>query len=156
MSRGTVIVLMVLAGVGTAAAGYHWFLPLMKFICVGAFPQFVRFHSGAEQLARDSFATAAGLAGASVPLAALVGLGFARKGRYGKLFGPALLMALLAFVAVLLVYRHEMQAFGSTTGELFGIFQDSRRSLALNPLTRAALIAAVASLGYGVFEWLTG
>ncbi len=144
-------ILLMAAGAG-AAAGYHYFLPLMKFVCVGVFPTFVGVHAGAAKLARWSFTVGAGLALACVPLATLCAQRFAKRSRYDRAVGKALLMGVVGFFAAMIYYRYEMTAFGSSTSELYLLLTDSKKHLIFNPLTKIALLSGGCSLGYGVLK----
>ncbi len=160
LPRGFVILLCLLfAGTG-GWAGHRYFEHTVDFMNAGSVTLLVRFHGDARELARYSFAVAAGLLALSVPLSALVAARLRGRAKYVEPMLVGLLIGLLTTSAALLYYRHEMQSLGIKFGELLSVMRDSRREIALNPLTRSLLIGAaltmVGGLARGLVSPLTG
>ena len=124
------------------ALGGHWaFEPLLRRVCVGVFPQIVALSTDAQQVAHWSFTCSMAAFGVSIPIAARLAQVPSRKSSVAAHAVRALLVGALCFILAGLHYRHEMTKGWAFTREMFGIWGDTQLSLALNPLTRMALIA---------------
>lgn len=143
--------MLMVAAIG-AYAGHWYFEPLMKFICVGAFPKFVWYSTDAAKLARLSFTVASGLALACVPLGTLLAQRFARRSRYDRVVGKTLLLGVIGFGVAAFYYRYQMTQLGASTSEFLQILSDSKRQLILNPLTKIALASGASALAYGLLK----
>ncbi|MEW6303149.1 MAG: hypothetical protein AB1705_06750 [Verrucomicrobiota bacterium] len=156
MTRGWLWICALVAAAGGAVGGYHLYAPLLKLVVVGAFPYFLKLSSDGAKLAQTSFCVAFALALVSVVLGGLFALRGAKKGRYQLVLFKALLAGATGFAGAVLYYRYQMDVFGARMGEVFDFMRDSRLTLALNPLTRIALISAASALGYGFLKGTLG
>lgn len=139
-----------LALIAGALAGFRGFEPLLRRVCVGVFPQIVALSADALLLAHLSFTLSTALFGGALPVAVMLARVSSRKTSAAAHAARALIVGSLCFVLAGLHYRHEMNQGWAYTREIFGIWGDTQMSLALNPLTRMALIAAIGVMAYGL------
>ncbi|MBC8002149.1 MAG: hypothetical protein H7X97_06135 [Opitutaceae bacterium] len=133
-----------------ALAGYFGFEPLLRRVCVGVFPQVLTLSTDALRLARVSFTLSTALLGLTLPVAVMLARSASRKSPAAAHAARAITVGSLCFVLAGLHYRHEMNKGWAYTREIFGIWGDAWMSMAMNPLTRMGLIAAVGVLAYGI------
>lgn len=131
---------------GSSWASYQYFKDVAAFVCVGSFPQLVKFSADAYSLARVSFAISAGLLAFSISLSALMAGRFRAKAAYSQPFLAASIIGIGMAGLALGYYRQEMHSMGLRVGEFLAIMRDSRYQLALNPLSRSLLFAGALTL----------
>jgi hypothetical protein len=150
LPRGFVILLCFLFAGAGGWAGHRYFDQAVDFMNAGSVSLLVRFHGDARELARYSFAIAAGLLALCVPLSALLAARFRSRARYVEPLLAGLLIGLLTTGAALLFYRQEMRSIGIKVGELLSVMRDSKREIVFNPLTRSLLVGAALTMVGGL------
>jgi hypothetical protein len=160
LPRGLVILFCLLSTAAGGWAGHRYFDEAVRFITTDSVALMVRFHDDAHDLAHISFAVAAGLLALSIPVSALLAGRFRARGNYLPFLLLLVLIGMATSGAAMLYYKNEMQSLGLKLGGFFALMRDSRREIALNPLTRSLLFGAamtvVAGLARGLLAPLSG
>ncbi|MGV3754421.1 MAG: hypothetical protein ACO1QS_03495 [Verrucomicrobiota bacterium] len=160
LPRGLVILLCFLSAAAGSWAGYRYFEEAARFITTDSVSLLVKFHGDARELARSSFAVAAGLLAFCIPLSTLVAGRFCARGNYLPFLLLVALIGMMTSGAALLYYKNELQSLGLKLGGFFALMRDSKREIALNPLTRSLLFGAgmtlVAGMARGLLAPLSG
>jgi hypothetical protein len=154
LPRSLVILLCPLLAAGGVWLGYLCFEQTVQFISTGSVSLLVKFHSEAQQLARSSFAIACGLLGFSIPFAALAAGRFRARARYLEPLFMGLLIGSITTTIALFYYRYEMQSLGIKLGEFITLMRNSKREIAMNPLTRSMLFGTSMTLLAGLVRSL--
>jgi len=154
LPRGLVILFCLLGATAGAWSGYHYFDKAVRFITTDSVTLMVRFHDEAHDLAHLSFAVAGGLLGLCIPVSALLAGRFRARGNYLAFLLLLVLIGMVTSGAALLYYKNEMQSPGLKLGGFFALMRDSKREIALNPLTRSLLFGAGMTLVAGVVRGL--
>lgn len=130
--------------------GYLGFEPLLRWVCAGVFPQVVAMSMDALRVAHLSFTLSIALLGMTIPLAVTLARSSSRKSSPATHAMKVTIVGSLCFVLAGLNYRHQMNQGWACTREVFEIWDDSRMSMILNPLTRMGLIAAAGLMACGI------
>ncbi len=154
LPRSVLILLCFLITAAGGWAGYRYFEEAAGFITSDSVALMVKFHDEARELAHISFAMAAGLLALSIPVSALLAGRFRGRGNYLPFLLLLVLIGTMTSGAALLYYKNEMQSLGLKLGGFFALMRDSKREIALNPLTRSLLFGAGMTLTAGIARGL--
>ncbi len=160
LPRSVVILLCFLSAAAGGWAGYRYFDEAAGFITSDSVALMVRFHDEARGLARISFTVAASLLALCIPFSTLVAGRFRARGNYLPFLLLLVLIGTMTSGTALLYYKNELQSLGLKLGVFFALMRDSKREIALNPLTRSLLFGAgmtlVAGMARGLLAPLSG
>lgn len=154
LPRSIVILLCFLGAAAGGWAGYRYFDEAVRFVTTDSVSLMVKFHDDAHDLAHISFAVAAGLLALGIPFSALLAGRFRARGNYLPFLLLLVLVGTATSGAALLYYKNELHSLGLKLGGFFALMRDSKREIALNPLTRSLLFGAGMTLVAGVARGL--
>jgi len=154
LHRSHVILLSILLTAVGGWLGYLGFEEAARFISPGSVSFMVKYPSNARQLAHTCFAVTSGLLAFSAALSALIAGRFRTRVRYLDPMLTGLLIGVITSAIALLYYRSEMQSLGIKVGEFITLVKDSKRQIALNPLTRSLLFGTTMTLLAGLVRGL--